>query len=515
MAEGLNESEYRRGLVLGLTLAEVLLLLLFLVLLTLATLYQAIDRDHRAALAKLEESQQELELLKLATGKQVGEPKIAQAIKLYRTLIELVPEAQLDGLVTAVKQAAEIDRSAPPMVLIKGTDLVKAAELKAAELKATEAKATAGGTLPSGSPKSAAGHDESAAGPPQTEKGRAAGEGTAGSSGAPKAGHNWPPIITLSEAGGHFFASGSSVVPSDLQSVLKGDVADKLRGIIAEYKVDVIEVIGHTDEQPILRTPSLDRPASTLDRGLLPSIRGLPAAPAIAADNAGLGLARAAAVVRILRSDQRLSGLEILPLSGGQLIDVGDRLSMNPTGTAAPSRRRIEIRLRRRSNEADPIQTSAIWKTELTPATPPASSGVTSFTGKAHVVDGDTFDLGTTRIRLWGVDAIEGAQACRLNGSTWGCGEEARRRLTAFLGSADVVCEPKDRDKYGRTVAACSSGGRDVGAWLVAEGFALDYPEYSNGFYRDQQVKAQAEKRGIWQSEFEMPWEWRRMNGNH
>jgi len=360
VADGLNESEYRRGLVLGLTLAEVLLLLLFLVLLTLAALYQAIDRDHRAALAQLEKSQQELDLLKLAVGKQGGDPKIALAIKLYRALNELVPEAQLDGIVTAVQQAAEIDPSAPPMVLIKGTDLVKgeelrAKELKSKELKAKEAKVAAEGASSTSSDKSAAVRDSPPPGSPPADppKRTTASKDAVGASGPQGIGHNWPPIITLSEAGGHFFASGSSVVPADLQAVLKSDVVDKLRGIIREYKVDVIEVIGHTDEQPILRTPSLERPATTLDRGLLPSIRGLPAAPPIAADNAGLGLARAAAVVRILRNDQRLHGMEILPLSGGQLIDVGDRLSMNPTGTAAPNRRRIEIRLRRRSNEAE------------------------------------------------------------------------------------------------------------------------------------------------------------------
>lgn len=504
MADGLNESEYRRGLVLGLTLAEVLLLLLFLVLLTLAALYQTLDRDHRAALAKLESSQQELELGKLSLGKQGGEPKIALAIKLYRELTELVPESQLEGIVTAVKQAAEIDRSAPPMVLIKGADLVKAEELKA-----KEAKAAAEGTSSASSTKSAAVSDAGGPGssPGHPPKGTPTSKEAADASGTPKGGHDWPPIITLSEAGGHFFASGSSVVPPGLQSVLKSDVVDKLRGIIAEYKVDVIEVIGHTDEQPILRTPSLDRPATTLDRGLLPSIRGLPAAPPIAADNAGLGLARAAGVVRILRADQRLSGMEILPLSGGQLIDVGDRLSMNPTGTAAPSRRRIEIRLRRRSNEAETAKVANAWTTETMSF--PGAVGALPIAGVATIVDGDTFDIGGTRIRVWGVDAVEGEQACELNGHPWDCGGEATRRLSAFLAGAEVKCEPKDHDKYGRTVATCNARGADIGAWLVSEGLAVDYTEFSKGAYRGQQVAAEAAKRGVWRGKFIPPWEFR------
>ncbi len=44
-----DEAEHRRGLTLGLTLAEVLLLLLFLVLLALAALFQSADEKRLAA----------------------------------------------------------------------------------------------------------------------------------------------------------------------------------------------------------------------------------------------------------------------------------------------------------------------------------------------------------------------------------------------------------------------------------------------------------------------------------
>ena len=168
--------------------------------------------------------------------------------------------------------------------------------------------------------------------------------------------HNWPPIITLSEANGHFFQSGSADLPQELQSTLRGKIIERLIALIKEYKVDVIEVIGHTDEQPIVAR------ASNLDKNLLPFLQNRPASKSIPSDNAGLGLARAASVVKLLRTDDRLKGLQILPLSGGQLIDVGDQLSI---GIPAPaqSRRRIEIRLRRHSEEV---------ASESSPAWPPA-----------------------------------------------------------------------------------------------------------------------------------------------
>src|SRR5215813_10636155 len=68
--------------------------------------------------------------------------------------------------------------------------------------------------------------------------------------------------------------------------------------------------------------------------------------------DAGLGLARAVAVVQVLRSDPRLNNYTLLPLSGGQLIGVDDQLTLGGGGDDR-ERRRIEIRLRR-ANAPEP-----------------------------------------------------------------------------------------------------------------------------------------------------------------
>ena len=72
-----------------------------------------------------------------------------------------------------------------------------------------------------------------------------------------------------------------------------------------------------------------------------------------------------------------------------------------------------------------------------------------------------------------------------------------------------VDCRPKDTDRYGRTVAVCLVAGEDINGWMVAQGWALAYRYYSND-HVSQEERASKEKIGIWQGEFQPPWDWRR-----
>jgi len=141
----------------------------------------------------------------------------------------------------------------------------------------------------------------------------------------------------------------------------------------------------------------------------------------------------------------------------------------------------------------------------LTPGTPQALT----VSGQASVMDGDTLEMHSQRIRLHGIDAPESLQSCHLpDGRTWRCGYTAARRLRDFIGNKTVTCEPKGQDRYGRIVAVCAAGGEDLGAWLVEHGWALAYARYSQA-YAAQQKRAEAVRAGIWQSRFQKPWEWR------
>ena len=135
--------------------------------------------------------------------------------------------------------------------------------------------------------------------------------------------------------------------------------------------------------------------------------------------------------------------------------------------------------------------------------------GAGALTGAARVVDGDTLEVGGVRVRLHGIDAPESGQSCRAGGRRWSCGQEATRALVGRIGGNRVVCEERDRDRYGRVVAVCNSAGRDLNAWMVAEGWALAYRRYSLAYVAEES-EARAAKRGVWRGEVVAPWEWRK-----
>lgn len=64
-------------------------------------------------------------------------------------------------------------------------------------------------------------------------------------------------------------------------------------------------------------------------------------------------------------------------------------------------------------------------------------------------------------------------------------------------------------DQYGRTVATCSAGDADLGEWLVQNGLALDWPQFSKGRYKAAQWSAERAGLGIWKGSYVEPWLYR------
>ena len=124
-----------------------------------------------------------------------------------------------------------------------------------------------------------------------------------------------------------------------------------------------------------------------------------------------------------------------------------------------------------------------------------------------RVIDADTVDIDGTRYRLHGIDAPERYQTCRAWGRTWDCGAAATEALMSR--AEGMRCEGGDTDRYGRVIGVCSSAGEDLNGWLVANGWALAYREYS-GDYVDQEEQARSSRSGIHRGEFIEPWNWRR-----
>lgn len=370
---------YRRGTIMGLTAAEAFMLICFILLMLLMLWRAEAEEDVRIVeefasnftekekklalaykdrLAKLDAALEDIEMMRpLLETPGITAEKVAAAMELLDRFGTLDPDLIDDRLRLVadedIRRAAEAMQKVDKEELLKLVDMVEAGKmrnvLKAAELEAT----------PDEVEKPRAQNEEMANAKETLERIQQLGFSTDDVAAleerlrqliavekqqARLKPHEWPPIINLSEAGGYFFKSGSAELTEAFISKLRGSIAAQIAQSLDQYDVDVIEVIGHTDEQPVSRTKS------NLDSAIIGVVDGrTPITSILPADNAGLGMARALAVVIVLKSDERLSGATILPMSGAQLILPGDMLTAGQPGDVE-ARRRIEIRIRRRND---------------------------------------------------------------------------------------------------------------------------------------------------------------------
>ena len=145
----------------------------------------------------------------------------------------------------------------------------------------------------------------------------------------------------------------------------------------------------------------------------------------------------------------------------------------------------------------------------------PDSHGGSYVRGNAKVVDGDTIVIKNLRIRLFGIDAPEKNQICKINSKAYSCGHISTEALKSLINGHRVLCQWKNLDVYGRPLAICSVPGKMEGStvslngMMVITGNAVAYKKYSKK-YLDSENSAKESRIGIWQGEFDMPWDWRR-----
>jgi endonuclease YncB( thermonuclease family) len=130
--------------------------------------------------------------------------------------------------------------------------------------------------------------------------------------------------------------------------------------------------------------------------------------------------------------------------------------------------------------------------------------------GHARVIDADTLDVDDTRVRLFGIDAVEKNQMCQDRaGEDWPCGRRATEALASAVGEHEVRCLVQDTDRYGRAVSVCDVGGMDLNEWVVRNGWAVAYTRYSRD-YEQAEAEARADRSGIFAGSFIAPENWRR-----
>lgn len=131
----------------------------------------------------------------------------------------------------------------------------------------------------------------------------------------------------------------------------------------------------------------------------------------------------------------------------------------------------------------------------LLSTTAPANQGSGTVTGQIRVIDGDSFEVAGVKIRLHAIDAPETDQMCQTEqGTDWACGGWISKVVTDRYGGVTARCTPIELDKYGRTVARCTALGEDVGAWLVAQGYAFAYVKYGADYAQIEREAAEMDR---------------------
>ena len=132
--------------------------------------------------------------------------------------------------------------------------------------------------------------------------------------------------------------------------------------------------------------------------------------------------------------------------------------------------------------------------------------------GFAVITDGDTIKISNNRIRLYGIDAPERNQMCTKNSKKYNCGTDATIALTKKINKNRVKClVQENKDRYNRHIGICFVKNEDINKWMVRNGYAIAYRQYSKDYISDEE-HAKVNKLGLWSGIFLKPEKWRKLN---
>jgi len=135
--------------------------------------------------------------------------------------------------------------------------------------------------------------------------------------------------------------------------------------------------------------------------------------------------------------------------------------------------------------------------------------------GRARIVDGDTLEINTHKVRLAGMDAPENDQICRdEQEKVYRCGRSATEALGRLVAGQSLACRVTGTDRYRRLLAQCATPRTpDIGLEMVRTGWATIYDGGSAlPGYSAAEAAARRQKIGMWRGNFERPSVWRRQH---
>ncbi len=321
---GHEKKGYARGLILGFTMAETMLLLVFCLLLVTGAIIAKKEDALKAALGRAESAQ--LENAQLREDRENLRAQVRYLME--QSTGHKMPDEDWRKLVLAKEAVEQLEKT--------GLTVEEAVEFAEATIAVRDNNLSAKTVqeLVSADKRAATAQRQVAELKAQLADAKAQSKIA-------------PPILRFSEAEGYSFQVGSAELAPSFKAQLEGDISLQIASIVDEYGVDVIEVVGHTDEQRMSKQSNMDFEVSRVLAGQDRVSKMEPG------DNAGLGLARAISVTTVLRTIPEFKNLNILPMSGGQLILPDDRMTDGAQAGDAPARRRIEIRVRKSKHKLE------------------------------------------------------------------------------------------------------------------------------------------------------------------
>ncbi len=97
-------------------------------------------------------------------------------------------------------------------------------------------------------------------------------------------------------------------------------------------------------------------------------------------------------------------------------------------------------------------------------------------------------------LAIAGVEPVDPYETCDFDGKSWPCGARARTAFRAWLRGRAVTCAVPPEPDRAVISASCQLGERDVGAWLVENGWAR---AAADGLYANAGEKARSANKGI------------------
>ena len=125
------------------------------------------------------------------------------------------------------------------------------------------------------------------------------------------------------------------------------------------------------------------------------------------------------------------------------------------------------------------------------------------------VLSGNVFKMNHAFVKLYGLDVPSLKQPCvDKRGASYSCGRMAKQRLERLILQKRIKCQIVSRYAADQLVATCVLKGYDVGASMVAVGWALADRRVTD-VYIPYEQEARHQHLGLWSGKFMAPWVYR------